>query len=76
MLLNHTSGLFNYVNDPDVLRSFSGRDNREWTPTELLAVSAKYPPGSAPGTEFSYSNTNYVALGLALEKVTGRVWPI
>lgn len=72
MLLNHTSGLFNYVNDPAVLKSFTGQDNRDWTPQQLLAVAAKYPPGSAPGAEFSYSNTNYIALGLALEKVTGH----
>jgi D-alanyl-D-alanine carboxypeptidase len=72
MLLNHTSGLFNYVNDPAVLKSFTGQDDRNWTPQQLLAVAAKYPPGSAPGAEFSYSNTNYVALGLALEKATGQ----
>jgi D-alanyl-D-alanine carboxypeptidase len=72
MLLNHTSGLFNYVFDPAVLKSFGGQDNRDWTPQELLAVGTKYPPGFAPGAEFSYSNTNYVALGLALEKVTGQ----
>jgi D-alanyl-D-alanine carboxypeptidase len=72
MLLNHTSGLFNYVFDPAVLTSFTGQDNRDWTPQELLAVSAKYPPGAAPGAEYSYSNTNYVALGLVLEKATGQ----
>ena len=72
MLLNHTSGLFNYVNDPAVLTSFTGQDNRDWTPQQLLAVGVGYPPGFAPGTQFSYSNTNYVALGLALERVTGK----
>jgi D-alanyl-D-alanine carboxypeptidase len=72
MLLNHTSGLFNYVYDPAVLRSFSGQDTRSWTPRQLLAVAVTYPPGFAPGTQFSYSNTGYIALGLALEKVTGR----
>jgi D-alanyl-D-alanine carboxypeptidase len=72
MLLNHTSGLFNYVNDPAVLLSFTGQDDRSWTPEQLLAVGVGYPPVSAPGAGFSYSNTNYVALGLALEKLTGQ----
>jgi D-alanyl-D-alanine carboxypeptidase len=72
MLLNHTSGLFNYINDPAILKSFTGQDNRNWTPRQILAVAAGYPPTAAPGAEFSYSNTNYIALGMALEKVTGR----
>jgi D-alanyl-D-alanine carboxypeptidase len=33
---------------------------------------ASIPAGVRPGAEFSYSNTNYVAMGLALEKVTGH----
>ena len=72
MLLNHTSGLFNYINDPAVLKSFTGQDNRDWTPQQLLAVGVKYPPEFAPGAQFSYSNTNYIALGMALEKGTGQ----
>ena len=72
MLLNHTSGLFNYINDHGIIKSFIGQDNRDWTPRQILAVAAAYPPVAAPGAEYSYSNTNYVALGLALEKVTGR----
>lgn len=32
MLLDHTSGLFNYANDPDVLKAFTGQDTRPWTP--------------------------------------------
>lgn len=72
MLLNHTSGLFNYVNDPAVLTSFTGQDDRDWTPEELLAKGIAYPVTNAPGDAFAYSNTNYVALGLVLEKVTGQ----
>jgi D-alanyl-D-alanine carboxypeptidase len=69
-LLNHTSGLANYTDYPlwlnraersksirplDVLR-FAGRKPRVFTP---------------PGSRWSYSNTNYVALGLIVEKATG-----
>ena len=72
MLLNHTSGLANYLQDPAILHSFTGRDDRDWTPRQILAVAAAYPPEFAPGAGYSYSNTNYIALGLALEKVTGR----
>ncbi|WP_406489192.1 serine hydrolase domain-containing protein [Streptomyces phaeochromogenes] len=72
MLLNHTSGLFNYLTDPDVLKAFTGQDTRAWTPQELIAAGVRHDPLFAPGTDYSYSNTNYVALGLIAEKTTGH----
>jgi D-alanyl-D-alanine carboxypeptidase len=72
MLLNHTSGLFNYVDDPAVLKAFTGQDTRQWTPEEDLAAAVAHPPLFAPGTQYSYSNTNYIVLGLIAEKVTGE----
>lgn len=72
MLLQHTSGLFNYTNDPAVLKAFTGQDTRAWTPRELLAAAVRHAPLFAPGTDYSYSNTNYVALGLIAEKATGH----
>ncbi|MFF2548132.1 serine hydrolase domain-containing protein [Kitasatospora sp. NPDC058063] len=71
MLLNHTSGLFNYTNDPAVLAAFLGQDTRQWTPRELLAAGVRHPALFPPGRRFSYSNTNYIALGLILEEATG-----
>ncbi|WP_328847082.1 serine hydrolase domain-containing protein [Streptomyces sp. NBC_00258] len=72
MLLNHTSGLFNYTQDPDVLKAFTGQDSRAWTPRELIAAGVRHDPLFAPGTDYTYSNTNYVALGLVAEKATGH----
>ena len=72
MLLDHTSGLFNDVDDPGVLEAFGGQDNRIWTGQELLAAAVSHPPLFAPGTEYSYTNTGYVALSLILEKATGQ----
>jgi len=72
MLLNHTSGLFNYTFDPAVLKAFTGQDTRAWTPRELIAAAARHDPMFAPGAQYSYSNTNYVALGLVAEKTTGH----
>lgn len=71
MLLNYTSGL-NHVNDPDVLKAFTGQDARLWAPDELLAAAVRHDPLFAPGTAYSYSNTNYIALGLVAEKASGR----
>ncbi|WP_436533984.1 serine hydrolase domain-containing protein [Actinoplanes sp. HUAS TT8] len=78
MLLNHTSGLPDYSieydkqrYDPEVLPTITGQRRHTWTPGELLGVAAKYPVNFAPGARFSYSNTNYIALGMILERVTG-----
>ena len=72
MLLNHTSGLYNYLDDPAVLASFIGQNPHDWTPQELLAAGVTHPALFAPGAQFSYSNTNYIALGLILQKATGH----
>jgi D-alanyl-D-alanine carboxypeptidase len=71
MLLNHTSGLYDYPGDPALVRSILGKDRRRWTSTELLAIGVKHDPLFAPGTRFYYSNTDYAAIGAVLERVTG-----
>jgi D-alanyl-D-alanine carboxypeptidase len=72
-LMNHTSGLFNYTDDSafvdDPITNFS----RAWTPPEILALAFAHPPNFAPGTNWSYSNTNYIVLGLVVETVTGEL---
>lgn len=72
MLLNHTSGLFDYTDDTALWPSILGRDQRAWTSAQLLAVGVTHDPLFAPGTKWSYSNTNYAAIGAVLEKATGR----
>ncbi|WP_271223249.1 serine hydrolase domain-containing protein, partial [Streptosporangium carneum] len=71
MLLNHTSGLFDYTEDASLRPSILGRDRRQWTQLKLLAVGVKHDPLFAPGAKWSYSNTNYAAIGAVLEQVTG-----
>lgn len=70
MLLDHTSGLADYIYDPDVIHTSTGQDQHAWTPEQLLAFGVGLGPMSAPGAQFNYSNTNYVALGLILQRVT------
>jgi CubicO group peptidase (beta-lactamase class C family) len=69
MLLNHTSGIYNHSDDP---RVFEHGLLKQWQPRELVAISRDQPPYFAPGKGFHYSNTNYVILGLVIERVTGR----
>lgn len=72
MLLNHTSGLYDYTQDPALLPSALGKDPKQWTSEQLLAVGVRHDPLFAPGTAWAYSNTDYAAIGAALEKATGK----
>ena len=72
-LLGHRSGLYDYLSDPRVLKPYlAGNFGYTWTPPQLIAVSAAHKPLFAPGTEYPYSNTNYILLGLIVEKATGN----
>ncbi|TWV34767.1 beta-lactamase family protein [Streptomyces misionensis] len=71
MLLNHTSGLGDFLLTPQFLPSLTGQERRTWNPEELLATTPEQNPSTEPGEKYSYSNANYEALGLILEKATG-----
>jgi CubicO group peptidase (beta-lactamase class C family) len=45
---------------------------RQWTPEELLQTVTAKPLLYPPGTNWNYAHTNYLILGLALEKATGK----
>jgi D-alanyl-D-alanine carboxypeptidase len=70
-LLNHTSGLDDYVTDGRFLAAERRRGpDFEWSPRQLL----RYVPSplAAPGERFNYSNANYLLLGLVVERATHR----
>jgi D-alanyl-D-alanine carboxypeptidase len=64
------SGLYNYTDE--VVPALASQPQRQWTTRELLDISFRHPPLFRPGTEFDYSNTNTVLLGLVVEKVSGQ----
>ncbi|MFS8098142.1 beta-lactamase family protein [Lentzea alba] len=70
-LLNHTSGLANYTQYL-ALGEFDELRHRYYEPRELLDIGNAHPPTNEPGEKFKYSNTNYVLLGLLIQKITGR----
>ena len=67
-LLSHTSGVFNFTDDP----AFLGRATKAATPEEIIRWALDHGPVFAPGTDYSYSNTNFLLLGLTIENVTGQ----
>jgi len=75
MLLNHTSGLYNYTEDPDLFADMENNPQHVHTDQELLAIAAKGESYFAPGQGWHYSNTNYVMLGMIAQKLTGKSMP-
>lgn len=85
MLMNHSSGLFNYTGEPNpggTLEPGIPLDGQEfvdlrfhtYTPADLVAVSLAKPARFEPGARFSYSNTNYVLAGELIQRLTGTPW--
>lgn len=72
-VLRLQSGIFDHAADPRYLAPYlAGNFEHAYTPQQLLALSNDHPPVFAPGERFHYSNTNYVIIGLVIEKLTGQ----
>ncbi|AUG79713.1 hypothetical protein CFP65_5000 [Kitasatospora sp. MMS16-BH015] len=71
-LLQMTSGLYNYSEDPEFNRQLDDHPERDWTPQQLLDIAFAHDCYFPPGTGFHYSNTNTILLGLIAEQLTHR----
>jgi D-alanyl-D-alanine carboxypeptidase len=73
-LLSHRSGLHSYTDTlwGAGMRGFYDTRFKTYTPHQLIADSNENAPTFAPGTDGHYSNTNYILLGMLIEKVTGN----
>ncbi|MFI6512756.1 serine hydrolase [Streptosporangium sp. NPDC050855] len=69
-LLTHTSGIPDYLTDSRFTDAVvdRGLHTRDWPPRELLGYGGR--PGKRGVNR--YSNSNYILLGLVIEKVTGK----
>ena len=76
-LLQHTSGLPDYTRALDFLRTakdFEANRFRTLTAPGMVAMAMTYAPSFEPGTNWQYSNTNYLLAGMIIKKVTGHDW--
>lgn len=66
-LMNHTSGIFDYTNDPAI----QADPGKEYDFAQMRKIWERVPLGFTPGTQWSYSNSGYYLLGKIVEKASG-----
>ncbi|MFE0100355.1 serine hydrolase domain-containing protein [Streptomyces sp. NPDC059009] len=77
-LLNHTSGVYDYTDDPDFTakvfetKGFLKHRYDTWAPGQQVKLAMRHKPYFAPGQGWKYSNTNYLLAGMVIKKVTGH----
>lgn len=72
-LAQMTSGYVDYVIGNTAMNdALYANPFRRWTVHDLLGYATSKPLLYDPGTNWNYAHTNYVLLGLALEKATGE----
>jgi D-alanyl-D-alanine carboxypeptidase len=73
-LLNHTSGVPDYL-DTAIAALYAAHPGSwlwHWSPAQLVALVSSRPPVFRPGSRWGYSNTNYILLGMIIQRVTGH----
>lgn len=70
-LMTHTSGVVRYEFKPEFLRDLTRDPLRTWTAAQRLAYVLDSSAPFAAGQGWEYSDTNYILLGLIIEKLTG-----
>jgi D-alanyl-D-alanine carboxypeptidase len=71
-LMNHTSGLVRYEFKEQFTRDLTANPKKVWKPAELVAYLLDEKAPFEAGKGWDYSDTNYIVLGMIIEKVTGK----
>lgn len=73
-LLNHTSGIYNFTDHPNDILTYYLSNLSELVTEEFILENFLDAPIFDPGTQFSYSNSNYLLLGLIIEEISGQAY--
>ncbi len=74
MLLGHTGGVPEYYDKPSFNAQIKANLYKVWKPEELIAHILDLPPANVAGAAYSYADTNYLLLGMIIEKATGKTY--
>ncbi len=70
-LLNHTSGIPDYSENEQFIQAIIENPDNQWSTQEALLYAYDQPAQFTPGTDWYYSNTNYLLAGLILDNALG-----
>ncbi|HEX8673815.1 MAG TPA: serine hydrolase domain-containing protein, partial [Longimicrobium sp.] len=73
-LMNHSSGVMRYEFKDEFTRALTADRDRVWRPEELVAYVLGERAPFAAGQGWDYSDTNYIVLGMIMERITGRTY--
>lgn len=71
-LMNHTSGLVRYEFKEQFTKDLTANVDKTWKPEDLIAYVFDTQAPFEAGKGWEYSDTNYIVLGMVIEKVTGK----
>jgi D-alanyl-D-alanine carboxypeptidase len=71
-LLQHTSGLADYIRSPTFVEQLLADPARYFSPLQLTEFVRDDPLEFVPGSKYHYSDTDNIAAGLIQEKVSGQ----
>ncbi len=71
-LLNHTSGMPDFLRSPSFAEAVEASIDVAPPPEELLLFAEDEPLNFEPGTEYRYSNSDNIAVGLMIQAAAGR----
>jgi D-alanyl-D-alanine carboxypeptidase len=72
MLLNHSAGIPDYLEDIDFFLAGLTRGRRGYSPDELVGFVAGDAPEGIPGGHYAYSDTHFILAGMIIEAATGE----
>ncbi|MDH3492052.1 MAG: beta-lactamase family protein [Acidobacteriota bacterium] len=71
-LMNHTSGLVRYEFNPQFIEDLKKDPYKVWKPEEQIAYLFDTKAEFEAGRGWDYSDTNYIVLGMIIERIAGK----
>ncbi|WP_299226620.1 serine hydrolase [uncultured Psychroserpens sp.] len=71
-LLNHTSGVPEYVYTRELWQTIKDQPNKKWTAKDRMSLISDMPSRFNVGEGWSYADANYIILGALIEQVTKK----